>query len=71
MNLAHRALLNGVPGATNVTEIALRYGFWELGRFAEYYRRLFAETPSATLNRTRVAISPDSRRRQLGAGMLR
>jgi AraC-like DNA-binding protein len=58
MNLAHRALLDGVPGITNVTEIALRYGFWELGRFAEYYRRLFGETPSATLGQKRVTTPP-------------
>jgi AraC-like DNA-binding protein len=34
-----------------VTGIALRWNFHELGRFAGAYRRIFGETPSATLRR--------------------
>ncbi|WEJ63778.1 helix-turn-helix domain-containing protein [Thiomicrorhabdus lithotrophica] len=37
------------PQATTVTDIAMRYGFLHLGRFALEYRQLFNETPSATL----------------------
>ena len=34
MHLAQRALRAAVPEATSVTDIATRYGFWQLGRFA-------------------------------------
>jgi AraC family ethanolamine operon transcriptional activator len=34
---------------TSVTEVALRFGFGNLGRFAVEYRRLFGESPSQTL----------------------
>jgi AraC-like DNA-binding protein len=51
MNLARRALREAAPDAAAVTEIATRYGFWQLGRFAVEYRSLFEEMPSATLHR--------------------
>lgn len=57
MTLAHRALLRAAPGSTTVTEVATGHGFWELGRFAGAYRKLFGEQPSATL-----AKSPQARR---------
>jgi AraC-like DNA-binding protein len=52
MHLARRALRDS-PGLPTVTEIATRYGFWELGRFAVEYRSLFGEPPSNTLRRAR------------------
>jgi len=51
MHLARRALRTTAPDAATVTDVATRYGFWQLGRFAVEYRSLFAETPSATLRR--------------------
>jgi AraC-like DNA-binding protein len=51
MHFARRALRRATPGGATVTEIATRFGFWQLGRFAVEYQSLFGETPSATLRR--------------------
>ena len=51
LHLARRALREASPGATTVTEIATRYGFWHFGRFAGEYQSLFGEAPSSTLHR--------------------
>ncbi|MFD2500918.1 hypothetical protein ACFSTI_21320 [Rhizorhabdus histidinilytica] len=34
-----------------MTEIACRWGFYQFGRFAAQYRRLFGELPSETLRK--------------------
>jgi AraC-like DNA-binding protein len=49
MAFVRRALRTAVPEAATVTDVATRYGFWQLGRFAVEYRRLFGELPSTTL----------------------
>jgi AraC-like DNA-binding protein len=51
MHLARRALRRAAPDATSVTDVATRFGFWQLGRFAVEYQSLFCESPSATLRR--------------------
>jgi len=37
--------------ATTVTEVAMSYGFWHIGKFAIAYRDAFGESPSETLSR--------------------
>jgi transcriptional regulator GlxA family with amidase domain len=51
LNLAREALLVPGDGGKTVTEVATRFGFRELGRFAVEYRATFGESPSETLRR--------------------
>jgi len=46
---ARKALLLGDARSENVTQVAMRFGFRELGRFAVDYRAAFGESPSQTL----------------------
>lgn len=46
---AHHELSAAEPGAVTVTEVAARWGFVHLGRFAAAYARAYREHPSATL----------------------
>jgi AraC-like DNA-binding protein len=48
MNLARQELQRR-HSQKSVTTTAMSFGFWHLGRFADEYRSLFGETPSATL----------------------
>jgi len=57
MQLTRRALL---LKSARVTDIAMRYGFLELGRFSVSYRRMFGEMPSDSLRLT--AAKQKSRR---------
>ena len=53
LHRVHRALRAADPGAESVTDVLVRHGEWEFGRFASRYRRLFGELPSETLRKTR------------------
>ena len=47
--------ING-PGRSSVTDIALRWGFGHLGRFAMEYKRAIGESPSESLRSRRGAF---------------
>src|ERR1051326_3255795 len=53
-----RGGLRQSAGRGSVARTAARYGFSHLGRFAEHYRQIFGELPSAT---QRHAAAPASR----------
>jgi AraC family ethanolamine operon transcriptional activator len=46
-----RSVLACSADSTSVTDVAMDFGFWDLGHFARDYRELFGETPSQTLRR--------------------
>ena len=50
LNGVKRDLALAHPKKDRIVDIALSWGFIELGRFAGEYRRLFQELPSVTLN---------------------
>ena len=46
---AHAELRAADPGGTTVAEVAHRWGFGHVSRFAQAYRRVYGRAPSATL----------------------
>ncbi len=48
---AQRELLVADPACQTVTNIAVKYGFHDLGRSAKFYREAFGELPSTTLRK--------------------
>lgn len=51
-----RELLNCSQPAL-IEMIAVRWGFWHMGRFAQYYRQFFGERPSDTLKRAQKTLT--------------
>jgi len=51
LSQVRQALLSSRDQFVTVTEVATGFGFAELGRFSVEYRRVFGESPSATLHR--------------------
>ena len=51
LNMVWRALRRPGPAVVSVADVAKRYGFSEIGRFAGQYRLVFGENPSITLRR--------------------
>lgn len=58
---AHDELTLAAPGTVSVTEVAARWGFVHLGRFAASYRRAFSEHPSDTLRSAGVRELPTAK----------
>jgi len=49
LNLIRKELKTADPSVTTITQVATRFGVWELGRLARDYQGLFGERPSETL----------------------
>jgi AraC-like DNA-binding protein len=49
LDACYAQLLGSDRDATSVTEVAMSYGFWHLGKFAIAYKETFGESPSETL----------------------
>jgi AraC family ethanolamine operon transcriptional activator len=61
LNAVRRELRAGEP-ETSVSGVAMRWGFWQLGRFAVEYRALFGERPSDTLWKGRAQPGPGAKK---------
>ena len=51
LHAVRRRLLAARKGEVQIADVAYSHGFYELGRFAAVYARMFGERPSETLSR--------------------
>ncbi len=51
LNLVHHELHESTQKETTVLAIAKKWGFMHMGRFSNYYKKLFSELPSQTLKK--------------------
>ena len=58
LNEVRRALLQAGQRELTITSVAFDWGFYHLGDFSAAYKRLFGETPSRTLRRSRHEFWP-------------
>lgn len=52
-NAARKELLHASPDKCSVSEVAMRHGFFHIGRFSTTYKMIFSESPSTTLFESR------------------
>jgi len=55
----HSILHKSLPGSTTVAAVAMQQGFYELGRFSQYYHAMFGERPSQTLGVATLRAAAD------------
>jgi len=51
LNAIREELLKSEPEKTNISDVALKYGFFNASHFAYEYKKMFHESPSVTLKR--------------------
>lgn len=51
LEAAYHALYSANKDSTKVIDVAIKYGFNHIGRFSEYFKQAFGESPSVTLSR--------------------
>ncbi len=53
MERAHEQLKNAVSTGENVTDIAMEWGFYNVGRFSQMYKGIYGQSPRETIIRVR------------------
>ncbi|OKO73363.1 helix-turn-helix domain-containing protein [Bradyrhizobium sp. AS23.2] len=64
----HSILHESAPGSTTVAAVAMDQGFYELGRFSQYYFAMFGERPSQTLGIATVQTAGTTSREPSAVG---
>jgi AraC-like DNA-binding protein len=52
LDAVRKELLAGDPNLSNISDIALKYGFFHASHFGAVYKKVFGETPSQTLQQS-------------------